>query len=78
MPHNDNISVIIHTCDEYSHFWDGWFTMFDHFRFLDLGWPIYFCNEEIKVKNIGDPKSGNGCLPLVYKNKLMRGGVIDL
>ena len=49
MPHNDNISVIIHTCDEYSHFWDGWYTMFDHFGFLDLGWPIYFCNEEINL-----------------------------
>ena len=23
--------------------------MFDHFEFLDLGWPIYFCNEEIEL-----------------------------
>jgi hypothetical protein len=45
----DNISIIIHTCDEYSHFWDGWYTMFDHFGFFDLGWPIYFCNEEIEL-----------------------------
>ena len=45
----NSVTVIIHTCDEYSHFWDGWYTMFDHFGFLDLGWPIHFCNEEIDL-----------------------------
>ena len=55
MPHNNNITIIIHTCDEYSHFWDGWYTMFNHFGFLDLGWPIHFCNEEIDLP-FNDPR----------------------
>ena len=58
------ISVIVQTCDAYAHFWDGWYKMFDRFWDFDLGWQIYFCNEEIdfpyndsRIKQIKTGKS---------------------
>ncbi len=44
--HNKKISVVVQTCDSYSHFWDGWYKMFNRFWDFDLGWQIYFCNED--------------------------------
>ena len=41
------ISVLVHTCDSYSHFWEGWYTMFNRFWDFELDWQIYFCNEEV-------------------------------
>ncbi len=41
------VSVIVQTCDSYSHFWEGWYEMFNRFWDFDLDWQIYFCNEKI-------------------------------
>ena len=40
------VSVLVQTCDNYSHFWEGWYVMFNRFWDFDLDWQIYFCNEE--------------------------------
>ena len=40
------VSVLVQTCDNYSHFWEGWYTMFNRFLDFDLDWQIYFCSEE--------------------------------
>ena len=40
------VSVLVQTCDNYSHFWEGWYTMFNRFWDFDLDWQIYFCSEE--------------------------------
>ena len=44
--HNKKISVVVQTCDSYSHFWDGWYKMFNRFWDFDLDWQIYLCNED--------------------------------
>ena len=41
------VSVLVQTCDNYSHFWEGWYVMFNRFWDFDLDWQIYFCNEEL-------------------------------
>ena len=58
------ISVLVQTCDSYSHFWEGWYVMFDRFWDWDLDWQIYFCNEEVdfpykddRIKQIKTGKS---------------------
>ena len=46
---NKQICVLVQTCDAYSHFWNGWYKMFDRFWDFDLDWQIYFCNEEVDL-----------------------------
>ena len=41
------VSVLVQTCDNYSHFWEGRYVMFNRFWDFDLDWQIYFCNEEL-------------------------------
>ena len=60
----NKIDVLVQTCDAYSHFWNGWYKMFDRFWAFDLDWQIYFCNEEIdfpyddpRIKQIKTGKS---------------------
>jgi FkbM family methyltransferase len=45
LPDND-ISVLIHTCDHYNHFWNGMIKSFRRYWNWNLGWPVYFANEE--------------------------------
>ena len=45
----NDISLVIQTCDEYEKFWHGWYLMFKRHKMFDLGWPVYFCNEEIDL-----------------------------
>ena len=46
---NKQICVLVQTCDAYSHFWNGWYKMFDRFWDFNLDWQIYFCNEEVDL-----------------------------
>ena len=62
--HKDKVSVLVQTCDSYSHFWEGWYVMFNRFWAWDLDWQIYFCNEEVdfpykddRIKQIKTGKS---------------------
>lgn len=45
----NKIDILVQTCDAYSHFWDGWYKMFDRFWDFELDWQIYFCNEEVDL-----------------------------
>ena len=62
--HKDKVSVLVQTCDSYSHFWEGWYVMFNRFWAWDLDQQIYFCNEEVdfpykddRIKQIKTGKS---------------------
>lgn len=43
---NDDISVIIQTCDKYSFLWNGWYHSFSENWDWSMNWDVYFCNEE--------------------------------
>ncbi len=43
---NDDISIVIQTCDKYDFLWRGWYLSFKNHWCWDINWPIYFCNEE--------------------------------
>jgi FkbM family methyltransferase len=64
---DDDISVIIQSCDKYSHLWEGWYLSFSRYWNWNLNWPVYFCNEEMdlpfndpRIIQIKSPKSENG------------------
>jgi FkbM family methyltransferase len=46
---NEDISVVIQTCDKYEFLWKGWFITFMNNWAWELGWPVYFCSEEKKL-----------------------------
>ena len=49
---NDNISLILHTCDSYEFCWDGFLHYFKkNFQIESI--KKYFCNEEKKI-NLSD------------------------
>lgn len=63
---NDDISVVIQTCDKYDFLWKGWFLTFMNNWAWELGWPVYFCTEQkklpyhnSKIKSIQSPASIN-------------------
>tara|TARA_R100000152_G_C6781847_1_gene217332 strand:+ start:3823 stop:8139 length:4317 start_codon:yes stop_codon:yes gene_type:complete len=45
----NNICYFVHTCDDYSKFWDGWFDSFQKFWPKDLDWNVYFVNETDEI-----------------------------
>lgn len=61
---NNDISVIVQTCDEYEFLWQGWYLSFKNNWDWSLGWPIYFCTESKKpsfhdsrIKTVNTQKS---------------------
>ena len=50
-----DISLVIHTCDKYDKFWEPWYFMLGIHGMFDLGWPVYFCNEQIDLP-FSDPR----------------------
>jgi len=61
---DDDITVIIQSCDNYERFWNGWYLSFSRYWDWSLNWPVYFCTEEkdlpfndFRVNNIKSPKS---------------------
>ena len=51
---DDDITVIIQTCDKYSNIWNGWYLSWNRYWNKKLNWPVYFCNEE-KTLPFNDP-----------------------
>jgi FkbM family methyltransferase len=63
---DDDITVIVQTCDKYENIWNGWYASFSKFWTWETGWPVYFCNEEkdlpfndSRINQIKSPKSEN-------------------
>ena len=61
---DNDVTVIIQSCDAYRKFWDGWYLSWNRYWNWDLNWPIYFCNEELdlpfrdpRIQQIKSPKS---------------------
>ena len=52
---NDDITVIVQTCDKYNFLWKGWYYSFKENWDWSLNWDIYFCNEEEKL-NFSDSR----------------------
>lgn len=46
---NNDVSVIIQTCDKYEFLWKGWYLSFKNNWDWSLGWPVFFCTEEKKT-----------------------------
>ena len=46
---DDDITVIIQTCDKYRNFWNGWYMAWKNNWNWNLKWPIVFCNEELDL-----------------------------
>lgn len=66
---NNDISVIVQTCDEYEFLWRGWYLSFKNNWDWSLGWKIYFCPESkrppfydsrIEVMNTTKSKDSSG------------------
>ena len=43
---NSDISIVIQTCNKNEFLWKGWHLSFINNWAWELGWPVYFCNEE--------------------------------
>lgn len=61
---DDDITVIIQSCDKYQNFWEGCYLSWEKNWNWDLKWPVIFCNEEIdlpfndpRIQQIKSPKS---------------------
>lgn len=52
---DDDITVIIQTCDKYEKFWRGWYLSWSRYWNWDLKWPVIFCNEN-KDLPFNDPR----------------------
>ena len=50
-----DISLVIHTCDIYNKFLEPWYFMLGLYGMFDMGWPVYFCNEQIDLP-FNDPR----------------------
>ena len=53
---DEDITVVVQSCDDYEKFWEGWYMSFERYWNWDLNWPILFCTEtkepDFKNKNI--------------------------
>lgn len=72
---DDDITVIIQSCDNYERFWNGWYLSFSRYWNWNLNWPVYFCTEEkdlpfndYRINNIKSPKSENSSQ---FSNRLL-------
>jgi len=54
---DNDITVIIQTCDKYRNFWNGWYLAWKNNWNWDLKWPVVFCNEEMDLP-FNDPRIG--------------------
>lgn len=52
---NNDISVVIQTCDKYNFLWKGWYYSFKNNWDWSLNWEIFFCNEQEKL-NFNDSR----------------------
>lgn len=52
---NNDISVVIQTCDKYKFLWKGWYYSFKNNWDWSLNWDVYFCNEQEKL-NFSDSR----------------------
>lgn len=46
---NEDLAIVIQTCDKYNIFWEGWYYSFCEYWDFDLPYKIYFCNETIDL-----------------------------
>lgn len=69
-----DVSVMIHTCDHYSWCWEGMYMAFKRYWNWDLGWKVYWCNEEMDLP-FNDPriiqiKTGKSADKYGFSNRL--------
>jgi hypothetical protein len=46
---DEDLAIVIQTCDKYELFWEGWYHSFNEFWDFNLPYKIYFCNEVIDL-----------------------------